>query len=114
MIRRPPRSTLFPYTTLFRSARVTRGASGGITALGTAGGVAGALVIAALAAWLQPRGLAPGSLYPSHARRLLVLTGAGVAGGAAPPLLAAAPCGQKAGPTPRAVGSGEMGWPPPG
>ena len=61
-------------------ARVTRGASGGITALGTAGGVAGALVIAALAAWLQPRGLAPGSLYPSHARRLLVLTGAGVAG----------------------------------
>src|SRR3712207_7299388 len=25
MIRRPPRSTLFPYTTLFRSARVLRG-----------------------------------------------------------------------------------------
>src|SRR5256885_15155059 len=25
MIRRPPRSTLFPYTTLFRSARVERG-----------------------------------------------------------------------------------------
>src|SRR3712207_9008766 len=25
MIRRPPRSTLFPYTTLFRSARVARG-----------------------------------------------------------------------------------------
>src|SRR2546425_5427299 len=25
MIRRPPRSTLFPYTTLFRSARRTRG-----------------------------------------------------------------------------------------
>src|SRR5437588_3395094 len=24
MIRRPPRSTLFPYTTLFRSARVSR------------------------------------------------------------------------------------------
>src|SRR3989442_11948972 len=24
MIRRPPRSTLFPYTTLFRSARLTR------------------------------------------------------------------------------------------
>src|SRR2546430_10538491 len=24
MIRRPPRSTLFPYTTLFRSGRVTR------------------------------------------------------------------------------------------
>src|SRR2546422_9368659 len=27
MIRRPPRSTLFPYTTLFRSRRVGRGAS---------------------------------------------------------------------------------------
>src|SRR3712207_8378668 len=26
MIRRPPRSTLFPYTTLFRSARVARSA----------------------------------------------------------------------------------------
>src|SRR2546430_9975443 len=26
MIRRPPRSTLFPYTTLFRSARATRAA----------------------------------------------------------------------------------------
>src|SRR3712207_7557857 len=26
MIRRPPRSTLFPYTTLFRSARVRRAA----------------------------------------------------------------------------------------
>src|SRR2546422_1840202 len=25
MIRRPPRSTLFPYTTLFRSARIARG-----------------------------------------------------------------------------------------
>src|SRR5690348_17645427 len=25
MIRRPPRSTLFPYTTLFRSARTARG-----------------------------------------------------------------------------------------
>src|SRR2546426_7715103 len=27
MIRRPPRSTLFPYTTLFRSRRMTRGAA---------------------------------------------------------------------------------------
>src|SRR5260221_10017821 len=27
MIRRPPRSTLFPYTTLFRSDHVTEGAS---------------------------------------------------------------------------------------
>src|SRR3712207_6996236 len=46
MIRRPPRSTLFPYTTLFRSARVVVGAVhghdrsqpfGGIGALGAAG-----------------------------------------------------------------------------
>src|SRR3712207_6923886 len=29
MIRRPPRSTLFPYTTLFRSRRTSRPASGG-------------------------------------------------------------------------------------
>src|SRR5687768_17797875 len=28
MIRRPPRSTLFPYTTLFRSHRVGRGTAG--------------------------------------------------------------------------------------
>src|SRR5687768_18031869 len=29
MIRRPPRSTLFPYTTLFRSAGAARSADGG-------------------------------------------------------------------------------------
>src|SRR3712207_8221592 len=29
MIRRPPRSTLFPYTTLFRSARLERIVTGG-------------------------------------------------------------------------------------
>src|SRR5574343_1496629 len=29
MIRRPPRSTLFPYTTLFRSSRRAEGADGG-------------------------------------------------------------------------------------
>src|SRR5256885_8372409 len=28
MIRRPPRSTLFPYTTLFRSCRLSQGARG--------------------------------------------------------------------------------------
>src|SRR3712207_7909470 len=34
MIRRPPRSTLFPYTTLFRSdARIDRGPSGGCAAV---------------------------------------------------------------------------------
>src|SRR3712207_8359695 len=36
MIRRPPRSTLFPYTTLFRSKRLQRGA--GLDALGCACG----------------------------------------------------------------------------
>ena len=41
--------------------RVTRGTSGGITALGTMGAVAGALVIAWLAHALTPRGTAPGS-----------------------------------------------------
>src|SRR5438552_6074910 len=30
MIRRPPRSTLFPYTTLFRSARQTRSGDAGL------------------------------------------------------------------------------------
>src|SRR3989449_6378376 len=34
MIRRPPRSTLFPYTTLFRSGSGRRGRSGGVEALG--------------------------------------------------------------------------------
>src|SRR2546429_5099532 len=31
MIRRPPRSTLFPYTTLFRSLHVTEAIDGGVT-----------------------------------------------------------------------------------
>ena len=60
--------------------RVTRGASGGITALGTAGGVAGAVAIAALAFVVEPRGAAPGSA---------VLVGAGVAGTLADSLLGA-------------------------
>src|SRR5690348_17729743 len=34
MIRRPPRSTLFPYTTLFRSARRWRISSRGLTSSG--------------------------------------------------------------------------------
>src|SRR5258707_2957278 len=36
MIRRPPRSTLFPYTTLFRSTTTfTRGPNGRLTSAGT-------------------------------------------------------------------------------
>ena len=41
-------------------APVPRGASGGITVLGTAGGVAGAAAMAAVASALHPRGMAPG------------------------------------------------------
>jgi uncharacterized protein (TIGR00297 family) len=51
--------------------RVTRGTSGGITLLGTLGGVAGAATIAWLAQTLAPRGVAPG---------FLTLTVAGVGG----------------------------------
>src|SRR3712207_8111993 len=52
MIRRPPRSTLFPYTTLFRSARTREGAlrAAGIRTLVAAGAVSaisfGALEVA--------------------------------------------------------------------
>src|SRR2546430_12372150 len=49
MIRRPPRSTLFPYTTLFRSA------AGGVLGGGAAGGALGAGVV----------GLASGALAAS-------------------------------------------------
>src|SRR5258708_20122211 len=41
MIRRPPRSTLFPYTTLFRSAWIDRIAQGGRTFRYTAAGPEG-------------------------------------------------------------------------
>src|SRR5256885_13093684 len=46
MIRRPPRSTLFPYTTLFRSLIASNGATSTIESLGTLVGpvVAGLLV----------------------------------------------------------------------
>jgi len=53
-------------------ARVGRGASGGITALGTIGGVAGAAAIAALAQLVRPRSAAPGSAA--------LIAAAGVAG----------------------------------
>src|SRR3712207_8409673 len=38
MIRRPPRSTLFPYTTLFRSLALDRGRGGGEGLVGGGGG----------------------------------------------------------------------------
>src|SRR5687767_15663371 len=40
MIRRPPRSTLFPYTTLFRSGRVGRAGRPAIRAMGHLGDLA--------------------------------------------------------------------------
>lgn len=56
---------------------VSRGASGGITLLGTAGGVAGAVVMAVLSWALEPRGMAPGSAHPAAA---LAVVAAGVVG----------------------------------
>src|SRR3712207_8826499 len=41
MIRRPPRSTLFPYTTLFRSCRGASGACGDVRASCQGGDVSG-------------------------------------------------------------------------
>src|SRR2546425_11278224 len=46
MIRRPPRSTLFPYTTLFRSVRVEVIADAQAALLGAIGDGPGALVLA--------------------------------------------------------------------
>lgn len=60
--------------------RVTRGTSGGITALGTLGGVAGATLIAGLVVSLAPRGVAPG---------FVTLVSAGFAGMLADSLLGA-------------------------
>src|SRR2546422_8147733 len=43
MIRRPPRSTLFPYTTLFRSQRTRQHEGRGIHVLGPPAGIAARL-----------------------------------------------------------------------
>ena len=61
----------FPPRLVTTWRRVTRGTSGGITVLGTLGGVAGAAAIAWLAHALAPRGVAPG---------WATLVGAGAAG----------------------------------
>src|SRR5689334_24125254 len=45
MIRRPPRSTLFPYTTLFRSARTPRSTGGTSTRRRATPGTGGATTI---------------------------------------------------------------------
>lgn len=61
-------------------ARVTRGTSGGITVLGTAGGIAGALAMGALAHLLPPPGATPG---------FSLVAAAGIAGMLADSLLGA-------------------------
>src|SRR2546430_12665201 len=48
MIRRPPRSTLFPYTTLFRSLRLSPSAWIGAAMVGTF------VVVGVLGPWLAP------------------------------------------------------------
>src|SRR5258707_4064189 len=61
MIRRPPRSTLFPYTTLFRSRAKSKTASRRHVALRPA-----------LLAWLEPyRGQATGQVCPPDLRHRL-------------------------------------------
>src|SRR5688572_31589468 len=52
MLRRPPRSTLFPYTTLFRSSGTKLGISVGSSLDGTK-----RAPVAATRAWLAQRGL---------------------------------------------------------
>jgi uncharacterized protein (TIGR00297 family) len=53
----------YPPRFITTGARVARGASGGITLLGTLGGIAGALVIALLAHVLSPRGTRPRAAF---------------------------------------------------
>ena len=66
--RTPPR--------LITSGRaVTAGANGGITLLGTAGGVLGAAVMAALTYVLAPRGTAPGLPHPGGLAAVVAVAG---------------------------------------
>lgn len=78
-------------------APVTRGANGGITLLGTVGGVAGAAVIGALFWLLGPRATGPGSAHPGWGA--VIVAGAGVLGMLLDSLLGAT-----------AQGSFEDGW----
>ena len=56
-------------------APVPRGANGGITLLGTAGGVLGALLIAGLTYALTPRGTAPGLTHPGALAAVVAASG---------------------------------------
>src|SRR3712207_6973411 len=67
MIRRPPRSTLFPYTTLFRSCR-RRGATRRCPDPGGVGAPGRAAVEASAAAGAARAGGAAGALVPDRER----------------------------------------------
>src|SRR5260221_7324489 len=72
MIRRPPRSTLFPYTTLFRSLTLqTRGPSGGPVALEIVADGERSRFLVRTASELQQRQLRGqvGAAYPQAADR---------------------------------------------
>ncbi|HEX9704236.1 MAG TPA: DUF92 domain-containing protein [Gemmatimonadales bacterium] len=69
---RPPRL-------ITNMAPVTPGTSGGVTVLGTAGGVVGAAALGALATVLEPRGTAPGLAHPDWTLAAVV-GGAGIVG----------------------------------
>jgi uncharacterized protein (TIGR00297 family) len=65
-----------PPRVITSGAPVARGANGGITPLGTAGGVLGALLIAGLTYVLAPRGAAPGLTNPGGLAALVAVAGA--------------------------------------
>ncbi len=54
---------------------VSPGTNGGITILGTAGGVLGAVLIAGLTHALSPRGTAPGLTHPGHLAVVVAVAG---------------------------------------
>src|SRR2546425_10263507 len=85
MIRRPPRSTLFPYTTLFRSAGPVALIERARVAVGGAGGAGGFLGVG------RTVGTAAGA-----ALRLVALAGRGAADGAAGGKAVGRACGARA------------------
>src|SRR3712207_8840190 len=68
MMRRPPRSTLFPYTTLFRSADAEDGGDAGQLGLDAADGLDGLQRV--LAALLHAGGEGEGERVEDEVRRL--------------------------------------------
>ncbi len=55
--------------------RVPAGTDGGMTLLGTAGGIAGAGLIGALAVFLEPRAIGPGSAHPGWIAAIVAVAG---------------------------------------